>query len=90
MIGPGTMEHPLEPTADHAWVVDADGYDPLRENSLESRFAISNGFLGVRYTSDYAASALGRSAAHLNMSLGCSTLPAPRELYPSLSQPPTG
>jgi trehalose/maltose hydrolase-like predicted phosphorylase len=44
------MEHALEPTADHAWVVDANGYDPLRENSLESRFAISNGFLGVRGT----------------------------------------
>ena len=24
------------------------GYDPLREGSLESRFAISNGFLGIR------------------------------------------
>ena len=42
------MEHALEPTADPAWVLDADGYDPLRESSLESRFAISNGFLGVR------------------------------------------
>ena len=26
----------------------ANGYDPLREGNLESRFAISNGFLGVR------------------------------------------
>ena len=42
------MERALEPTADPAWVFDADGYDPLRESSLESRFAISNGFLGVR------------------------------------------
>ena len=42
------MEHALEPTADPAWVLDADGYDPLRESSLESRFAISNGFLGIR------------------------------------------
>ena len=42
------MEHALEPTADPAWVLDAEGYDPLREGSLESRFAISNGFLGVR------------------------------------------
>jgi trehalose/maltose hydrolase-like predicted phosphorylase len=46
--GPGTMEQALEPTADPAWVLDAEGYDPLREGSLESRFAISNGFLGVR------------------------------------------
>jgi trehalose/maltose hydrolase-like predicted phosphorylase len=48
MIEPGTMEHALEPTADPAWVLDKDGYDPLRESSFESRFAISNGFLGVR------------------------------------------
>ena len=44
------MKHALEPTANRAWVVDADGYDELREGSLESRFAISNGFLGVRGT----------------------------------------
>ncbi len=48
MNGPATMEHALEPTADPAWVLDAEGYDPLREGSLESRFAISNGFLGIR------------------------------------------
>ena len=42
------MEHALGPTADPAWVLDADGYDPLREGSVESRFAISNGFLGIR------------------------------------------
>ena len=61
-----TMEHALEPTADPAWVIDADGYDALREGSLESRFAISNGFLGVRGTRAISpGSALGRSAAHL-------------------------
>ena len=42
------MEQALEPTADPAWLLTADGYDPLRERSLESRFAISNGFLGIR------------------------------------------
>ena len=42
------MEHALEPTADRDWVRDVDGFDVLRESSLESRFAISNGFLGVR------------------------------------------
>ena len=51
------MEHALEPTADPAWVLDADGYDPLRESSVESRFAISNGFLGIR-----AARAITRGA----------------------------
>src|SRR5580704_7253460 len=48
MNGPETMEHALGPTADPTWVLDADGYDPLRESSVESRFAISNGFLGIR------------------------------------------
>ena len=42
------MDHALKPTADAAWVLEAEGYDPLREGSLESRFAISNGFLGIR------------------------------------------
>ena len=42
------MEDVLEPTADPAWVLEAVGYDPLRESSLGTRFAISNGFLGVR------------------------------------------
>jgi trehalose/maltose hydrolase-like predicted phosphorylase len=40
----------LEPTSDLAWLVDSDGYDALREGSLEARFAVSNGFLGVRGT----------------------------------------
>jgi trehalose/maltose hydrolase-like predicted phosphorylase len=50
MIKPETMRRALAATANPAWVVDADGYDELREGSLESRFAISNGFLGVRGT----------------------------------------
>jgi trehalose/maltose hydrolase-like predicted phosphorylase len=44
------MRESLAPTGDPAWVLRAEGYDPLREASLESRFAISNGFLGVRGT----------------------------------------
>ncbi|HEY0329127.1 MAG TPA: glycosyl hydrolase family 65 protein [Rhodopseudomonas sp.] len=42
------MEHTLEATEDPAWVIVTNGYDPLREQGFESRFAISNGFLGVR------------------------------------------
>ncbi len=38
----------LDPTADRDWVLEAAGYDPLRESTLGTRFAISNGFLGVR------------------------------------------
>jgi trehalose/maltose hydrolase-like predicted phosphorylase len=48
MKEPGTMAQTLEPTADAAWVFHALGYDALRETSVESRFAISNGFLGIR------------------------------------------
>ncbi len=42
------MDQILRPTADAAWVLAEEGHDPLRESSHESRFAISNGFLGVR------------------------------------------
>ena len=36
------------PTLDPAWRLEALGYDALRESSRQSRFALSNGFLGVR------------------------------------------
>ena len=48
MTAPETMDRALSPTADPGWVLVERGYDPLRESSVESRFAISNGFLGVR------------------------------------------
>ncbi|HEY4042334.1 MAG TPA: glycosyl hydrolase family 65 protein [Rhodopila sp.] len=42
------MDDVLRPTADRSWIFEVEGYDPLREPSIESRFAISNGFLGIR------------------------------------------
>ncbi len=39
---------PLEMPVDPAWHLATEGYDPLRESSTESRFTVSNGFLGVR------------------------------------------
>jgi trehalose/maltose hydrolase-like predicted phosphorylase len=48
MTKQGAIDQVLEPTADPAWVIEDHAYDALREGSLESRFAISNGFLGVR------------------------------------------
>ena len=48
MTEPKSMEQLLAPTGDPAWVFIEEGFDPLRESSVESRFAISNGFLGVR------------------------------------------
>jgi len=48
MIVPETTEDVFTPTCDPDWVLLVAGYDSLRESSVESRFAISNGFLGVR------------------------------------------
>ncbi len=42
------MRDTMQPTDDPDWTLDEHGYDPLRESSIESRFAIGNGFLGVR------------------------------------------
>jgi len=50
MTGLEMMERVFAPNADPNWVFQVDSYDSLREFSVESRFAISNGFLGVRGT----------------------------------------
>jgi trehalose/maltose hydrolase-like predicted phosphorylase len=42
------MTHALEPTRDPGWVLTHEGYDVLTENAVESRFALGNGFLGMR------------------------------------------
>ncbi|MDF2117847.1 glycosyl hydrolase family 65 protein [Roseiarcaceae bacterium H3SJ34-1] len=46
--GPTSFEFGLEPTTDPAWFLVDRRCDPLRQSSRETRFAISNGFLGVR------------------------------------------
>jgi trehalose/maltose hydrolase-like predicted phosphorylase len=48
MIRDRTVGLLLEPTNDPDWALEAEGYDALREGSVESRFAISNGFLGIK------------------------------------------
>jgi len=48
MTSPDPVIDVLEATRDSAWVLATEGYDPLRESSTESRFTVSNGFLGVR------------------------------------------
>jgi trehalose/maltose hydrolase-like predicted phosphorylase len=42
------MHDPLQPTEDEMWVLSYEGYNVLEESSVESRFAIGNGFLGMR------------------------------------------
>ncbi len=54
------MQDALEPTDDPSWVLHENGYDLVRESSIESRFAIGNGFLGVR-----AARAVSRATTWL-------------------------
>jgi len=38
----------LRPPTDPNWRLDAHGYQPVLEHSVESRFAIANGFIGSR------------------------------------------
>jgi trehalose/maltose hydrolase-like predicted phosphorylase len=42
------MHEALEPTQDPSWVLTHEGYHVLTENAVESRFALGNGFLGMR------------------------------------------
>jgi trehalose/maltose hydrolase-like predicted phosphorylase len=42
------MLEPLTPTQEPGWVLSHDGYHILTENAVESRFALGNGFLGMR------------------------------------------
>jgi len=48
---PDHVEHriaaAMEPHADARWMLRQEGYSPLSETGIESRFSISNGFLGV-------------------------------------------
>lgn len=43
-----TMAAILAETEDPAWNLTLEGFEPIMESSVESRFTISNGFLGVR------------------------------------------
>jgi trehalose/maltose hydrolase-like predicted phosphorylase len=42
------LQQALEPSRDQDWLLVEQSYDPVRESSIESRFTVSNGFLGVR------------------------------------------
>ena len=42
------MHDALQPTRDAGWVLRHAGYDILSESAVESRFALGNGFLGMR------------------------------------------
>jgi len=42
------MHEPMVSTQDSGWVLSHEGYNVLTESALESRFALGNGFLGMR------------------------------------------
>ena len=42
------MHEAMQPTPDPGWVLTHEGYNVLTENAVESRFALGNGFLGMR------------------------------------------
>ncbi|TLU74530.1 glycoside hydrolase family 65 protein [Lichenicoccus roseus] len=48
MIAPSAPGLAGTPDPDPAWALTTDGFDALREGSLESRYAIGNGLIGVR------------------------------------------
>jgi trehalose/maltose hydrolase-like predicted phosphorylase len=48
------MHEVMQPTPDRSWVLTHEGYDVLTENAVESRFALGNGFLGMRASRPYS------------------------------------
>lgn len=42
------LDVPSAPPMDLAWRIDEEGYDPSHEHAVESRFAVSNGYYGIR------------------------------------------
>jgi hypothetical protein len=64
-----TMQQAPQPTQDRDWLLVEQGYDPRRERSVESRFTVSNGFLGVRGSRDQPGPFLGVLNAHTPMGL---------------------
>ena len=81
------MEPLLEAISDPAWVLLKQGYDPVREEIYEARFAISNGLLGVR-----GGSALSRGASwiepHRTYIAGLFDIPGPQDPIPRLVAAP--
>ena len=48
MTGADFWEDILQSPTDPGWLLAEDGYEPALEHDVESRFAVGNGFLGVR------------------------------------------
>ena len=77
------LQEALAATADPSWLLHEYGYRPERESSVESRFAVSNGFLGVR-----AARAISRGAMWVSWSHTLSWASWPRTYVAGLFDTP--
>ncbi|MDR3606363.1 MAG: hypothetical protein P4M08_03165 [Oligoflexia bacterium] len=45
--------HAWESAPDPTWILEQEGFDPSQERLMESLFAIGNGYLGIRGSSDF-------------------------------------
>ena len=77
------MRDAFTPTADPAWTLVNETYDVRRETSVEARFAIGNGFLGVR-----AARAVSRASIWLSFMRGQTWASWPRTYVAGLFDAP--
>ncbi len=77
------LQRVLDRTSDATWLLQEHGYRPERESSIESRFAVSNGFLGVR-----AARAVSRGAMWVSWSHTLSWASWPRTYVAGLFDTP--
>jgi trehalose/maltose hydrolase-like predicted phosphorylase len=77
----------MESSSDLAWVLTAEGFDALREAIYESRYAISNGLLGLR-----AGRAVSRGERwafpHRAYVAGLFDIPSPEQPLPALIPAP--
>jgi trehalose/maltose hydrolase-like predicted phosphorylase len=73
----------LQPSSDARWLLREHGYRPERESGVESRLAVSNGFLGVR-----AARAISRGAMWVSWSHTLSWASWPRTYVAGLFDTP--
>ena len=78
-----TLQEALAATADPQWLLHEHGYSPVRESGVESRFAVSNGFLGAR-----AARAISRGAMWVSWSHTLSWASWPRTYVAGLFDTP--
>lgn len=77
------MQDAFVPTAEAGWTLVNEGYEERSESSLEARFAISNGFLGVR-----AARSVSRASIWLSFLRGQTWTSWPRTYVAGLFDAP--